>query len=157
MQRYIENPVKHLIGAFCRYSWRLSAVIIFPKRWILDVWHGSESASNFGIIPNKNSKFLNLIIFLINCNKCSQHLQGRNKLGENNVFKGSESSQKIKKQNNIFELKKDESFTRSAEKPFKNSKNFFYFISNVLAVLKILIFCYFFISCQFSSCRSWWE
>ena len=80
-------------------------------------------------------------MFLINYNKCSQHLQGRSKLGENNVFKGSESSQKVKKQNNIFGLKNDESFTGSVERPFKNSKNFFYFISKVLAVLKILIFC----------------
>ena len=141
MQRNIENPVKHLRWAFCRYSWRLLAVNIFPKRTILDVWQGPEYASNFGIIPIKNSKLLILIIFLINYNKCSQHLQGCSNLGENNVFKGSESSQEVKKQNNIFGLKKDESFTRSVVRPFKNSKNFFYYISKVLAVLKILIFC----------------
>ena len=108
---------------------------------ILDIWQGSEYASNFGIIPIKNSKLLILTIFLINYNKCSQHLQGRSKLGENNVLKGSESSQKVKKQNNIFGSIKYESFTRSVERPFKNSKNFFYFISKVLAVLKISSFC----------------
>ena len=73
-----------------------------------------------------------------------------------NVFVNLESSQSVKKWNNIFELKEDESFVRSMKRLFKNSKNFFSH-QKVFSFLRCWLLCIFYLPCLLSCWRSWWE